>query len=182
MRYNKQFVSALAVVIVGSSLLSTTPAYAADSTSSQGGNFFSGLVQMIAQKFGLDKTQVQSAVDDYHTQKKADMQPVSPSQGGKNMQERVDNRLDQAVKDGKITSAQKDAIVAEQVMLKSKYDPAKLKDMTPEDRKKQLDAMKAEVDAWAKANGVDPNYLMPGFGFGGHMMMRKMVRGDWGEK
>ena len=39
-------------------------------TNSGGGNFFSGLINFISQKFGLDKTKVQSAMSDYRKQNK----------------------------------------------------------------------------------------------------------------
>lgn len=64
----------------------------------------SGLVQMIASKFNLDQTQVQTVVDQYHQTEKGNR--------GTEMKNQED-RLAKLVTEGKITEAQKQAIIAE---------------------------------------------------------------------
>ncbi len=129
---------------------------------SNGNNFYSGLVQAIAQKFGLDQGQVQAVVDQYHTQQKQNMQ--------QNMQQREQDRLDKLVQDGKINATQKQAILDELAALKSKYNPANFKNMTADQRKQQFQAQQDEINTWAKSQGIDPSYLMPSFGKGGRGM------------
>lgn len=119
----------------------------------------SGLVQMISQKFGLDQKQVQSVVDQYSQQRKADRQ--------QKMQQGIQNRLDNAVKQRKITDAQKQAILNEITVLKNKYNPASFKNMTPEQKKQAIQNERADIQAFAKSQNINPSYL--GFGFG---MMR----------
>src|SRR3990167_5943501 len=63
---------------------------------------FSGLVDVISQKFGLDKAKVQSVVGEYHKTRQEEMKQI--------MQKRIDEKLSQDVKDGKITEAQKKAM------------------------------------------------------------------------
>jgi hypothetical protein len=107
---------------------------------------------MIAQKFGLDQSQVQSVFDQYQQQNKA------------TMQQRFQKRLDQAVAAGKITSAQEQSILAEQKKLQSEYPFSSLKNMTPAQRKQQFQNQQNEIKSWTQSNGIAASYLMPGFG------------------
>lgn len=110
---------------------------------------FSGLAQAIAQKFNLNQTDVQNVIN---------------QQMQTNMQTRVQNRLDQLVKDGKITSAQEQAIISEMAKIKSEYDTAAFKTMTADQRKQSLQKMRDEINAWAKSQGIDIKYVtMPRF-------------------
>lgn len=84
-------------------------------------NNLSDLTQMIAKKFNLDQKQVQTTVDQFHWQKKAD-------------------RMDNLVKQGKITESQKKAILEKQ----------------------------KELESWAKSQNIDLSLIMP-FGRGGMM-------------
>lgn len=129
-------------VLGGSAILAVSVAHA------QTGNPpWSGLVQMIAQKFNLDQTQVQGVFDQYRQQQ--------VQNGAKMMQGREKARLDQLVKDGKINSTQEQTVIAELASLKIKYNSANFK------------AEQDEINAWAKTEGIDPTYLRPGFGRGG---------------
>ncbi len=159
----KKIVSSLAVVMMLGSLLSATiPAYAA-TNSTQSGGLFSGLIQFIAQKFGLDQNQVKSAVQGYHDTQKQNMQA--------NMQTREKKRLDDLVSQGKITSAQETAIIAELAALQSKYNPANFKDLTADQKKQKFQDEQNEIKAWAQAQGIDVKYVLPGYGvkFGGRV-------------
>jgi len=125
-------------------------------------NFYSGLAQLVAQKFGLDQSKVQEVVNQYHDQQKQKMQ--------ENLQQREQDRLDKLVQDNKITAAQKQAILDELTVLKNKYNRSNFKGMTAEQRKQQFQAEQDEIKAWAQGQGIDPSYLMPGFGRGGKGM------------
>ncbi|MCL4354485.1 hypothetical protein M1349_03380 [Patescibacteria group bacterium] len=125
----------------------------------------SGLVQAIAQKFGLDQSQVQSVVDNYRNQQRQKMQ--------QNIQQKEENRLNTLVQQGKITDAQKKAILDEQAKLKNEYSPNSFKNLTPEQRKQQFQKEQDEINSWAKSQGIDPAYVMPGFGMGRFRGMHK---------
>lgn len=136
---------------------------------SNNNNPYSGLVQMIAQKFGLDQNQVQAVANQYRDQQKQNRQQT--------IEQREQDRLDKLVQAGKITDAQKQAILNELTALKNKYNPANLKSLTPDQRKQQFQAEQQEIQSWAKSQGIDPGLLMPGFGMGG---VRGMHRGFGG--
>lgn len=159
----KIWLPVITVATVGAAaILSLSVAHAQTNASP-----WSGLAQMIAQKFGLDQTQVQSVVDQYHNQEKQTMM--------QNMQQREASRLDKLVSDGKITSAQKQAIIDELAALKNKYNPQNLASLTQEQRQAQFKAEQDEITSWAKAQGIDPTYLRPtGYMKGGRGHMN-----DW---
>ena len=120
---------------------------------------FANMVEAISQKFGLDKTKVQSVVEEVHKQNQEKRQAM--------MQQRLEEKLTQDVKDGKITEAQKNAIINKMKQLRSNMTPGAMKDKTPEERKTEMDTKKTEITNWAKSQGIDPNYLMELFGRGG---------------
>ncbi|MCL5409799.1 MAG: hypothetical protein M1607_02995 [Patescibacteria group bacterium] len=118
-------------------------------------NHLAGLVQAISQKFGLNESQVQAVVDQYQQQQKANFQA--------NAQQRLTDRLNQAVTDGKITDTQKQAILDELAKLQSEYSPSSLKAMSADQRKQTLQQEQDEIQSWAQSQGIDPSYLRPGY-------------------
>lgn len=145
--------SIVAISVIMISLLSLSkPAYAA-TNGSTGGNFFTGLIEYISQKFGLDKSQVKTAIKDYRQQRKA-----NPEE----WQNAEKKRLNNLVRQGKITTDQEKAILAELVLLRSKYiiDPSR----TPKQRKTEMQNLRLELTTWAKAQGIDLKYILPLFG------------------
>lgn len=160
----KILLPALAVVVIGGATVWGTTIVHAQTT-----NPFSDLVDRIAQKFGLDKTQVQSVFDQYRSDKRQQMITT--------MQQREKTRLDDLVKNGKITSAQEQAILDEQTALKNKYNPSTGNQLTPEQRKQQFESMQNDIKTWATSQGIDPSYVLPGFGKGGRKGMGR--HGGW---
>lgn len=126
------------------------------------------LADKIATKFNLDKNQVQQVIDQDHADHRAQMD------------QRFEDRLNQAVTDKKITSEQKDKILAKHKELEAQRqaDRDALKDKTPAERKAAFDQKKAELEQWAKDNNVPLEYLMPGRGGHGMGMHRGMMGPD----
>lgn len=114
-----------------------------------------GLVDKIAQKFNLNKNDVQKVFDEQHAAHEAERQ------------QRMEERLAQAVKDGKLTQAQADAIKSKMAEMKTFKDS--LKDKTEQERH---DAMKTKMDElkqWADQNNIPKGYFPMGHGMkGGH--------------
>lgn len=166
-QYKKNTIVAIMLVstlmISGSSVLAQTP-----TGTQKHPNFFQGFVEMISQKFGLDKGKVQTEVNDYKDKKFTEME--------KNREDRESKRLDQLVKDGKLNESQKTALLAEFSALKKKYIPSDSQTQTQEQRRDQFEAMKAEFETWAKSNGIDASILRTGPVRGMMMSLRGRLR------
>lgn len=148
----KIILTGLAAAIVGTATLGTSQIVHAQTT---GNNPMSQLTQMIAQKFNLNQSQVQAVVDQFQKQRKTQIQ--------QKIQQRENTRLDQLVSQGKITGQQKQAILDEQAKLKSEYNPQSFKGITAAQRRQQIQKEQAEIQAWAKTQGISASYLRTGF-------------------
>ncbi len=159
MKIRKNIISSIAMLIlVLTPAVAAVPAYAATTTTTSQPNFLQGLVQFIAQKFGLDKAQVQTAVNSYVSQQKQARQI--------NMQNREKTYLDGLVTKGTITSSQEQQILDEQNKLRSEYNPASFKSLTQSQRQAQFQKEQAEIQEWSTSTGISATYLRPGFGMG----------------
>lgn len=123
----------------------------------------SSLAQKLSQRFNLNQTDVQKFFDEEHQARESQMQ------------QNLETKLSQAVTSGKITEAQKQAILAKMAELKSnKPDMANFKSLTQEQRKAQMDQKKVELEAWASQNGLSMQTLQDlmvlKFRGPGHMM------------
>ena len=139
--------------------------YGAATINAQTTTPHAGLIEAISQKFGLDKTKVQSVADEYRKTHQAERQEM--------MKQKMEEKLTQDVKDGKITEAQKQAIIKKLAEVKNAFNPDSVKNMTPEERKKAMDDKHAELEKWAQTQGIDPNYVIRGEG------RRGMLKQGW---
>ncbi len=140
----------VAIVLTGGAVLGTSNIVSANT------NGQNSLVQMIAQKFNIDQTQVQAVFDAWHQQHQATML--------QNSTQRENNRLDQLVSQGKITSSQKQAILDELAKLRNEFSAQSLKTMTPDQRKQAMQNMQNEISQWSQSTGINAMYLRQGFG------------------
>lgn len=147
-------------------------AFAQTNTGNGRPNFFQGLIQFIEQKFGLNQTQVQSAVNEYKAQVKATITP-RPTQTPQQIQAREKARLDKLVAAGKISGDQETSILNELSTLSTQYN---LSGLTGTQRETEMQAMQTAFKAWATNNNINIAYVMP---FGG-MYGRGGFRGHWG--
>lgn len=158
----KQYIgSVVAVGILTTGLLLGGPVQAQSTTSPTQTNPFQKLVEKIAATFNLDKSKVQTVVEEFHKERQVERQTE--------MKARQEERLSKLVSEGKITEAQKQAIIKKHEELKAQFNPDGFKNMTAEERKTAMDKKKAELDAWAQSQGIDPSYLMMGKGMRGGM-------------
>ena len=111
MNIKRNTMAALAFMIVAGSLLLPSYVSAAETAEATRKSFFDGIVEVISQKFNLDKGKVETVVNEYQTQHRQQIQAA--------MQKEQSERLTQLVNDGKITEEQKQAIIKKREELRS---------------------------------------------------------------
>jgi HD superfamily phosphohydrolase len=112
----------------------------------------SSLIDRVAEKFNLNKEEVKTVFEEEHAERKAEMQ------------QRQEERLDQAVADGKLTEEQKQKILAKLAEVRVQHEAAfeSMKDKTPEERKALKQELHGELEdlrAWAEENDIPEEYL-----------------------
>lgn len=135
------------------SLGTAVPLVAAADTSTANGDS-SSLVNKIASKFNLNKSDVQKVFDEDRAARDAEREQAAKDQ------------LAALVKAGTLTQAQADKITAKRAEMRADMEAnrSKFESMTDAERKADMDAKKAALDKWASDNGIDVKYVMPGHG------------------
>jgi hypothetical protein len=128
------------------------------SAASDGADPQASLIQKLADTFHLDKSKVQAVFDQNRDEHQAARE------------KNYEDRLTQAVTDGKITSSQKDLILTEHNKLEAelKADRTAGDTKTRAEHRAAMDKIHAEAEAWATANNIDAKWLV-GPGGPGHM-------------
>jgi uncharacterized membrane protein YhiD involved in acid resistance len=153
-----------AIAAVGMASVGGVGVASAATISSNDSSSQSSLVDKIATKFNLNKSDVQAVFDQDKTDHQAEMQ------------QKVAERLAQAVKDGKITQEQSDYItnaLKDIQTLMATTSPDQQTDATRQQIKDKMDALRS----WAKDNNIDANYIGGGMMHGG-----PGGRGQFGDK
>ncbi len=145
----KQLITAGIAAAVGVTGLAGIATVSAATDSSTGSGPMSSLVTAIASKFNLDKTKVQAVFDEQRSQMDAQRET------------QVKAEVTQLVKDGKLTQAQADAINAKRAELTKEREANRAADQSAsrDDMKTKMDAKRTELEAWAKEQGIDTQYL-----------------------
>jgi len=132
----------IAVGLVALVIGATVGVVALQSISAATSNPVSTLVQNLAKKFNASAGDVQGVFDQTKTQ--LDQQ----------RQQEIKNSLDQAVKDGKITSDQENTILSKLSDIQTKAEAAS--------------AAQQDLRSWSNTNNVDLQTILPKGGFGHH--------------
>jgi hypothetical protein len=142
-------------------------ASAATDSSTTKSDGMSSLVDKIADKFNLNKQEVEAVFEEERTEREAEMQ------------QKLEERLTQAVTDGKITEAQKDKILAKHKELKSQMESNReaMKDKTKDEIRTLMEQQREELQTWAEENDIPEEYMHIAIG-GGH----RIPGGPMGEK
>lgn len=139
-RNNKIIIGSVAAAMLLSVALIAPPTMAANSAQ------VNGMVQAIANKFNLKPSEVQSVVDQYRASQQT------------KKQQNFQTALDKAVTAGKLTSAQRDLILAEETQVQARL--TQIKAMTSQaDRTTALKQLRTDVSDWAKQNGIDLKWV-----------------------
>ena len=163
---NKKLLLVLgAITVIGVGVLGSNQAFAQESNTSDPIN---SLVQKIADKFGLNRDDVQAVFTEHKSEMKV------------NISARQEDRLSSLVSEGKITEVQKTLIINKQKELVEKRAANKdsLKDLSREEIRSKMEAERAELTKWATDNGIDMKYLTGPFGRGFHMGFRQGIKAD----
>lgn len=139
-------------IIIGVAALGILSAGAITVNAAASGETYPSIVQRIAKAFNLDPAKV----NDVFNQERQDRMAKQQTQ--------FEDRLNQAVKDGTITKAQKDAIVAKADELKKKRE--EIMKLDPQDRRAAMQKMMQDLQTWAEKNKIDLKQVM---GIGGMM-------------
>lgn len=136
----KLFLSALVVTLGVAGASSLTQVQAQE--LSDGSN---PLIQKLVQKFNLNEAEVKAVFEEAHAERET------------KMKEAMEAKLSQAVTNGTITEDQKQKIIAKQEELRKQRDARKeeMKNKTPQERKALMEAEKAELETWARENGIE---------------------------
>ncbi|MBI3341652.1 hypothetical protein HY024_00855 [Candidatus Curtissbacteria bacterium] len=142
-------------MLIGTGALGAVQVYAQSSNGA-----YPAIVQKLVDKFHLNPDEVKSVFDQNRQERTA------------NRQQKLEDRLSQLVKDGKISQDQKQKILAKlkELQANRQANLQSAKSMTPEQRKAAIQKERDDLKAWAQQNGIDLKNLMirPGFGFRGH--------------
>lgn len=122
-----------AAIITATSIWGTANIYAQDSVRSDPQDT---IVQKLVQKFNLKESEVKAVFDEVHTERH------------EVMEKRLEERLAQAVLDGKINETQKQLILDKHKELEEKRDTTKDSFRT-----------RQEMRTWAKDNGIDLQFM-----------------------
>ncbi len=150
MNAKKAILTMFVIGFIGFGILGAAPANAQDTSAKN--SFFTTLVDRIAAAFNLDKAKVQEVVNQVENEHRV----VRETE----MKARQEERLSQLVSEGKISEAQKQAIIKKHEEMRSNFNPESMANMTEEQRHAAMEKHKAELDAWAQSQGIDPQYLM----------------------
>ena len=133
------------------------------------GSYHSDLIAEIAQRFNLNRAEVQSVFDEQRGEIRA------------RHQEMFEQRLANAVESGQITEDQKQLIIErhEQMQEERESSLENWQNLTPEERRQANQERKGQMEAWAEENGIDFKFFGqiagshgPGKGLGRGMMGR----------
>lgn len=148
----------IVTAVSAASLTGIGIANAATSTSTSS-DPMSSLVDAIASKFNLNKSDVQSVFDEQRTQMEAQRE------------QKAKDQVAQLVTDGKLTQAQADAINTKRAELEKEREANRSTDQTKTqaERKAEMESRRTTLDTWLKDNGISTDYaylLMGGRGHG----------------
>lgn len=115
------------------------------------------MVKELSVKLGVDESKVSAIFEEMHKEQQQEME------------NRLSERLDEAVASGEITEAQKKAILTKHEEMRDEHeaDRESFQSMTPEQRRETRQTDRDEMEAWAEEQGIDLEYFMGPMG--GHM-------------
>ncbi len=169
----KQILAIGAVAAIGVAG-ATGVAVANAASTTNGGDRMGSLVDALASKFNLNKSDVKAVFDANREQMQAQHE------------QDIKDKVAQLVTDGKLTQAQADVLNAKRAELQKEREANRTadQDLTADQRKAKMTERRTALETWLKEQGIDMkySYLLMG-GHGGHGGPGGMhgMRGNRGE-
>lgn len=140
----KILIPALLLIIGGLVFFNISYVYAQNTQEN-----YPSIIQKLVEKFGLKESDVKAVFDQDRQERQAQMQA------------KFEEKLNQAVKDGKLTEDQKQLILAKHKELQARRatKPENWQNMTREQRQEFNQAQRKELEDWAKQNNIDLQYF-----------------------
>ena len=125
------------------------------SAQNMGLNHHQDLISKLAEKLGVSEAQVQSVFEEIHQERHT------------LMEQQFNNRLEKLVANGTITSAQKQAILDKHAQIQAvrQSEIESWQNLSPEERRAQMDAKRDELETWAEENSINLDGVFNGLGF-----------------
>lgn len=175
MNFRKPLLIAGAVTGIG--LATATGIGIASAATNQNGS--DRLVDKLATRFNLNKDEVNQVFEEEQAERQAEMQQT------------IEERLTQAVAEGKLTEEQKQKVLAKQAELRAEMEKSfreGLEGKTKEERIQLMQQRHEELQKWASDNGIPLRYLSfgvykmgpggPGHGMFEHKLMVEKEAGE----
>lgn len=159
-------VRTLVIAAVTLSLLLLIGAYSVNAATTATTQQYPPVIEKLIKKFNLDRTEVDKAFEEFHKERQVEHRAF------------LEERLDQAVKDGTITKAQKEAILKKMDEMKAKIEDINNQKLTAQERQAAMQKLHADMQAWANENGLDKKLHL--FGRGGFKGGHRGFKGGHG--
>ena len=143
MKIKKSLVIGITAASIGLASIAGVGLASANGSTTKG-----SLIDKLVAQFHLNKADVQTVFDQQRSENRTARQIAETA------------RLDQAVKDGKLTQAQEDAIIAHRASQQAFR--ASLAGMTEAQRQAAMDTHRASEAQWAKDNNIPAEFARPG--------------------
>jgi len=150
MKKKKIIIPALALVVLGAGAYGISQAGAESNRMGR-----EAMIQRIAQRFGLNEEEVEKVFEENKSERQAQMKS------------NYEQMLTEAVSKGELTEEQKQLILAkkEEMWQEREKNREAHMNMSVEERRTEMEKRHAELEQWAKDNGIDIKYLI-GMGMG----------------
>ena len=164
-RFTKSLLVIGTVATIGLGSLGTASVVNAQSTTrSTADSARSSIIDKLAAKFGVDKSEVQAVFDEEHAARDAERLT------------KLTDKLASYVGDGSITQEQSDKILAKFKEIQTARDAAKdnLDSLSKDERRAKMDEQRTAFKEWVKSSGIPEQYAKLALGFsrghgpGGH--------------
>ena len=107
------------------------------------------LVSRIAERFGVSETEVQEVVDELKEERQAEREAARAE------------HLDALVADGTLTAEQRAELEVFDDKRQAQREELKAQDLTKQEVREAMEALRDEVEAWAESEGVDLDSIRP---------------------